>query len=82
MDSNKISDTFCILPWIHLHVYPSGDAYPCCLINDHQKDKVGSTKQNTIEELANSEKMKEMRLNMLAGQKCSACVRCYEQEQH
>jgi hypothetical protein len=25
------SDTFCMLPWIHLHAWPDGRAYPCCL---------------------------------------------------
>ena len=25
------SDVFCMLPWIHLHAYPDGRAYPCCL---------------------------------------------------
>jgi hypothetical protein len=24
------SKTFCIYPWIHLHAYPTGEAYPCC----------------------------------------------------
>ena len=26
----KDSKTFCIYPWIHLHAYPTGEAYPCC----------------------------------------------------
>ena len=26
----KESKTFCIYPWIHLHAYPTGEAYPCC----------------------------------------------------
>jgi hypothetical protein len=25
------SDSFCMLPWIHLHAWPDGRAYPCCL---------------------------------------------------
>ena len=24
------SKTFCMYPWIHLHAYQTGDAYPCC----------------------------------------------------
>ena len=23
------SETFCMLPWMHLHAYPDGRAYPC-----------------------------------------------------
>ena len=25
------SDVFCMIPWIHLHAFPDGRAYPCCL---------------------------------------------------
>ena len=25
------SKSFCILPWVHLHAFPTGEAYPCCL---------------------------------------------------
>ena len=25
------SDTFCVLPWIHLHTTPTGQAAPCCI---------------------------------------------------
>ena len=25
------SDNFCMIPWIHLHGFPDGRAYPCCL---------------------------------------------------
>ena len=25
------SKTFCMLPWMHMHAFPDGRAYPCCL---------------------------------------------------
>ena len=28
---DKVSKTFCILPWIHQHTWPNGDVYPCCI---------------------------------------------------
>ena len=31
------SNTFCMLPWSHLHAYPNGAAYPCCLSDQHTK---------------------------------------------
>ena len=37
------SDTFCMLPWIHLHAYPDGKAYPCCLAK--YEHPVGSFKR-------------------------------------
>ena len=24
-------EVFCILPWIHMHGWPTGEAYPCCI---------------------------------------------------
>ena len=26
------SKTFCIYPWIHLHAYPTGEAYPAVML--------------------------------------------------
>ena len=33
--------TFCILPWVHLHSFPTGEAYPCC--NTEMPSKLGNT---------------------------------------
>ena len=73
------SKTFCMYPWIHLHAYPTGETYPCC----HAEMKVGpvgSTKQSSLKELWNSDRLRELRLDMLAEKQNSYCTRCYEQE--
>jgi sulfatase maturation enzyme AslB (radical SAM superfamily) len=72
------SDTFCILPWIHLHAWPDGRAYPCCLGNG--KHPVGNLKEKTMKEVWNDLPMRTMRTNMLADQPCQECSDCYEQE--
>jgi radical SAM protein with 4Fe4S-binding SPASM domain len=72
------SKTFCIYPWIHLHAYPTGEAYPCC--HAEMKYPVGSTRKNTLEEIWNQAPMRELRVNMLNNQQHEACARCYEQE--
>lgn len=69
---------FCLLPWIHLHAFPDGRAYPCCLSDD--KFPIGDLKKNTMQELWNCDGMKAMRKNMLEGRPSKECVRCYEQE--
>lgn len=74
------SKTFCMYPWIHLHVFPTGATYPCCHAN--LADSVGNAKQHTLKQLWNSSKMKELRVNMLSNQPNEACTRCYEQEAH
>jgi organic radical activating enzyme len=72
------SETFCILPWIHLHAFPDGRAYPCCL-SDMWKP-VGDLRKNTMEEVWNQEPLRNMRKNMLEGKKCGECTKCYEIE--
>lgn len=69
---------FCILPWIHMHIWPNGTTYPCCLADlDYT---VGNTNDNTFVELWNSERMRELRLNMLNDKPTSGCKKCYEHE--
>ena len=72
------SETFCMLPWMHLHAFPDGRAYPCCFAFD--KLHVGNVNEQSMEEVFNGDKMKQMRLNMLANKKSRECVKCYDQE--
>ena len=74
------SKTFCIYPWIHLHAYPTGEAYPCC----HAEMKpgvVGNCRTNTLEEIWHGEPMQKLRSDMLNEIPHAACTRCYEQEE-
>ena len=90
VDAEKLTDRekyllndskyFCTLPWTHLHAYPNGAAYPCCLAKHEYP--IGSMKENTIKELWNSADMKDIRKNMLAEQPSKQCTKCYEQEEH
>jgi len=72
------SKTFCMYPWIHIHSYPTGDAYPCCMSD--MKHPIGSTRQNTLEEIWNSTALRQLRLNMLEDVTSPACHNCYEKE--
>jgi len=74
------SKTFCMLPWLHLHAWPDGNAYPCCLGN--ARYPVGNLKEKTMAETWNDRPMREMRINMLHEQPCNECSDCYEQEKH
>jgi radical SAM protein with 4Fe4S-binding SPASM domain len=76
----KDSKTFCIYPWIHLHAYPTGEAYPCCHA-EMGVGQVGNCRENTLEEIWNSTAQKKLRQDMLSETKNSACARCYEQEE-
>jgi MoaA/NifB/PqqE/SkfB family radical SAM enzyme len=73
------SKVFCIYPWIHLNSNPDGKAMPCCM-TDH-KEYVGDCHKNTLKEIWNDDRMKQIRLNMLNETPIKGCNRCYEQEQ-
>ena len=72
-------DVMCILPWIHMHPWPNGKTMLCC--DSPWENNIGDLRENTLEEVWNSERMKQIRLNMLNGKKCKECVRCYEKEE-
>ena len=73
------SKTFCIYPWIHLHAYPTGAAYPCCL--SEMKYPIGNARTHTLKEIWNSPAQRQLRLDMLNQTPNPACNRCYEQEE-
>ena len=73
------SKTFCMFPWVHLNATPKGDVYPCCS-NDYTLP-VGNTKNNSLKEIFNSPKMKELRLDMLNERKNKICDFCYKHEE-
>jgi len=76
----KDSKTFCIYPWIHLHAFPSGDAYPCCH-SGGKNSTIGNSKNNTLKELWNKPLQRNLRIDMLTETANPACNRCYEQEE-
>jgi organic radical activating enzyme len=72
------SDNFCMLPWIHLHAWPDGRAYPCCL--GKAAHPIGNFKEKSMREIWNDTPMRDMRSNMLNDKPCLECGDCYEQE--
>jgi organic radical activating enzyme len=75
----KDSKTFCIYPWIHLHAYPTGEAYPCC--HAEMAYPVGNARFKTLEAIYRDAPMRELRKDMLNERPNPACGRCYEQEE-
>lgn len=73
------SKTFCMYPWIHLHAWPTGQAFPCCHA-EAPAGELGNTRTQTLTEIWNSPKQRQLRTDMLNETGNSACVRCYEQE--
>lgn len=74
--------TFCIYPWVHLHLNTDGGMYPCCVgWTPDQHTNVGHISKMTFEEAFNAPYMKQLRVDMLAGvRRDDACCNCYERE--
>ena len=73
------SKTFCMYPWIHLHAWPTGQAFPCCHA-EAPAGQLGNTRKQSLLEIWNSPKQRQLRSDMLNETTNAACVRCYEQE--
>lgn len=75
------NQNFCIYPWLHMYVGPSGSVGPCCGANGYSKDTtLGSTHNHSLKEIWNDQPMRDLRLRMINNQPSDGCKRCYEQE--
>lgn len=66
------TETFCVAPWVHLYVHPTGEVKPCCI----GTSKIGDTKINSLKEIWDSDTVKEYRKKFLAGDFPSNCDTC------
>lgn len=94
MHGSRRTITFCPLPWIHLATRPNGDVRLCCTSNasgagEVDEKTIGLVKKgeinlnlrdNTIEEIWNSDFMKQTRLQMLQGEIPNSCRKCFVEE--
>lgn len=77
MNDLKDNENFCIAPWMHLHVINDGRAFACCQTPLRNENSFGNVKDQSLLEVMNSSKAKEMRKNMLEGNPLPpACERC------
>ncbi|MGZ8242881.1 twitch domain-containing radical SAM protein [Methylomagnum sp.] len=80
MNKPPISKTICVLPWLHLNIIPSGKVIHCCMTSD-MSHELGDLAEQSLEEIWNSDNMRAIRRQMLAGEKPKVCSRCYEKEE-
>ena len=71
----EINKSICQFPFVHSHSTPKYERLLCCL----QKGEP-IAKEASIEEYWNSDRMKQIRLDMLAGKKIPECTDCYRNE--
>lgn len=70
---------FCILPWMHFHAWPDKRVLPCCIANSNDVYS-HINEDESILEMMNSDKFKQMRLAFLNDEPVSTCQRCYDLE--
>ena len=80
-----MSKVFCDKPFDHNYIHPNGKMRLCCTtIQDLPTDNnynLFDANKHTIEDYWNSNRMKEIRRKMIAGEKIRDCERCYRQEE-
>ena len=76
-------DKFCVLPWISIEASPIGTVRPCCLADDEILDNAGNKFELSTANFAdiqNSNHMRSLREQFLAGQKPQTCRKCWNEE--
>ena len=74
---------FCVLPWISIEASPIGTVRPCCLADDEIVDNNGEKFQlaaAVFADIQNSNHMRELREDFLAGKKPQTCRKCWNEE--
>jgi radical SAM protein with 4Fe4S-binding SPASM domain len=72
---NKI----CAVPWMHLNFEPNGKVVPCCLTSTYNYF-AGDLTHQTIDQIWNSDNMKNLRVQMMNNEEPEICRKCYDKE--
>jgi sulfatase maturation enzyme AslB (radical SAM superfamily) len=78
------SPTFCVMPWMNLGTETNGKCKICCVVqtDSYIKKQDGTDfhlHEDAIEEIFNSDYLREVRRKMLAGEEVLECAYCTEQ---
>ena len=80
-----MSKVFCDKPFNHNYIHTNGKMRLCCTtIQDLPTDNkynLFDANKHTVKDYWNSNRMKEIRRKMIAGEKIRDCERCYRQEE-
>jgi radical SAM protein with 4Fe4S-binding SPASM domain len=68
--------SFCMLPWTHLMIHPSGSVTPCC----ENSQLLGNVSTSSLKEIWNSDTLQTIRQSMLDGKAIESCNSCYIKE--
>ena len=74
-----MSDTFCILPFLHINAYPDKKLKVCCYSQTFLENT--NLENDSISDAFNSDEYKQIRLDMLNGEKPKFCDVCYKMDE-
>lgn len=80
---NVPNKTFCILPWVSIEASPIGTVRPCCLADDEIVNDSGEKfdlRTDNFDKIRNSNYMKNLRNEFLAGAQPKTCRKCWNEE--
>lgn len=69
------NEYFCAAAWTGLYLDPNGSVDFCCLA----KNRLGNIRENTVQEILQSDRVKEIRASMLLDQPVPGCEACWRQ---
>lgn len=72
-----MKDFYCAAPWRGLHINPQGSVKTCCAGNPNM---LGNLNSQSIEQILNSDLMKEIRRDLAQGQAHEYCSNCVKAE--
>lgn len=80
----EYSKTFCVYPWLELMINTSGTFDFCCLASPSRltdkNNNLLKINKDSLKDVWNSDAMKDIRKNMIEGNKIKSCDLCYLQE--
>jgi MoaA/NifB/PqqE/SkfB family radical SAM enzyme len=78
------SETYCVLPFIHMAISGRGHVKPCCVAQPELERSDGqpySVARESVQEIWHSPEMQNLRAALLRGEKPSMCRRCWGEEE-
>jgi glutamate-1-semialdehyde 2,1-aminomutase len=78
-----MSKTYCAYPWTHQYIHMSGSIRLCCATMTNAVNNKGQryhVNNDSLENVWNSDYMKQVRLKMLKGESLKECTKCVDQE--
>lgn len=83
----NMPETFCVLPWLQLHLTSRGEHLPCCMSSRNEadlsrtnNDDLFHINDSDISEAMSSNNMKLLRNQLLQGKRPESCSACWKNE--